>query len=76
MRVSINREDSGYTLHAHRYRVFLDGVEQRFCVMADEEAGVIWTHEPDPARPGHVRRHENFYPIVVERRGVVKVRSP
>lgn len=41
MRVSIDPNDPGYSVHAERARMLLDGVEVRDAVTADEEQGLV-----------------------------------
>lgn len=41
MRMSINAWDDGYKNLDLNARVFLDGVEQKLCVTADEEKGYV-----------------------------------
>lgn len=39
MRVSVDSDDPGYTTNIEDIRVFLDGVEQRYCRTADDVRG-------------------------------------
>ncbi len=44
MRVSIRRDDPGYT-GDRRWLVTLDGVEVKYCVTADDVEGFVLVHE-------------------------------
>jgi hypothetical protein len=41
MRVSVDKDDPGYRADAPRYRAFRNGVEEKYCVTADEEQGYV-----------------------------------
>lgn len=51
---SVLRNDTGYELQAHWYKVYLDGVELDRCHTADEETGeahVYTTDKDDEGEP-------------------------
>jgi hypothetical protein len=41
MRLSVNQDDRGYGPEAFYAKVFLDGIELKNCVTADEELGEV-----------------------------------
>lgn len=57
-----------------RYRVTLDGVEQRFCWMADDERGVVEVAvlddagqlQPDPEDPEHLWKEFRRGKVTIE----------
>jgi hypothetical protein len=44
MRISIFRDDPGFTEQAYQYHIFVDGVERTDCFTADEEEGKAWAY--------------------------------
>jgi|GEM_PF-5365777 len=61
MRVTINTPD------VHKLRILLDGEEQRFCTVADDELGFVWryvykdgTVERDPDDRGRALQEQVF----------------
>lgn len=62
MRLSVDKEDPGYTGPIRGLKVFLDGVEQKWVITADEEEGKVLTlvRLPDGnfARDGDELRQE------------------
>lgn len=51
MRVSVKKDDPGYTKDAYKYKVFLDGVEIKHCFTADEERGKAFVEIIDYSVP-------------------------
>ena len=72
MRVSADRNDSGYRVDCYAYDAFLDGVRVDLCVTADEEAVVVICHER--GADGKVKLGEGNVRLRVVKRGVVKIR--
>lgn len=52
MRISVQENDSGYSPHAHRCSVYLDGKRVEKCFTADEELGVCYCHDIEAFVPG------------------------
>jgi hypothetical protein len=52
VQISVNKNYSGYTPFAFRYKVTLDGVFLNNCVAADEEMGTVVCYRKD--------EHNNF----------------
>jgi hypothetical protein len=68
MRLSVDKDDPGYSPDAFKAKVTLDGVELRNCVTADEEQGVAICYIDKPFRGDTVPRET--------RSGVVKIIMP
>jgi hypothetical protein len=47
MRLSVDVRDLGYQINAFEAKVMIDGVEQKYCITADEELGKVWRHAVD-----------------------------
>ena len=45
MRVSIYKDDPGYTKHHRNIEIYLDGEKIERCFTADEELGKVWVHD-------------------------------
>jgi len=50
MRVSVKKNDPGYSNYSHRFKVFLNGEELKYCFTADEELGMVWVHDIEKFR--------------------------
>lgn len=42
MRISVEKDDPGYSNDTMNCKVFCDDVEVPYCLTADEEHGIIW----------------------------------
>jgi len=40
MRISVKKDDEGYSQEAYKYKAFCNGVELKHCHTADEELGI------------------------------------
>lgn len=48
MRISVDSNDPGFIRGHRRYKVYLNGEEQRYCITADEEKGEVIVHIKGP----------------------------
>jgi len=48
MRISVMRNDEGYSQEAYKYKAFCDGVELKKCHTADEELGIAICYSDAP----------------------------
>lgn len=75
MRLSTLHGDRGYWKPTVGVRVFLDGVEQKFVVLADEELGLIVRHKVGADGRQVIDRAKQSL-VVEEARGVVRIELP
>lgn len=47
MRLSVRKNDPGYSRHSYRAKVFVDGKQIHNCFTADEEIGEAFCHAVD-----------------------------
>jgi len=52
MRLSVYKDDLGFSKEAYTHKAFCDGVELKHCFTADEEKGVAYVHDIDSFVPG------------------------
>lgn len=70
MRISVDKNDRGYSSHRHEATVLLDGKEVQRCITADEEEGTVLIITSPPGA-------EFSRGITTElRKGVVKIILP
>lgn len=75
MRVSVDEQDPGYSpgLIGRGVKVFLDGVEQRYAVTADDELGLVVLCDLDEQGNVKVKGDEVVWVTV---HGAVKIELP
>lgn len=74
MRLSADKADPGFDLLKSMHaKVFLDGIEQKYCITADEELGEIICADVGP--DGRVRP-DGVNIARVTRRGIVRIEIP
>lgn len=72
MRLSVLEGDPNKTQDAHKYNVFLDGVRQTHCIIADSENGYVLRYKRtglgtlSVGRDGRLKTEELFGNVVIE----------
>ncbi len=74
MRISLDRNDRAYWPHAYLCRATIDGAELDLAVTVDEERGYAIVYGKDTA--GNFMQDAAGNPVMVKRRGVIKVQLP
>lgn len=76
MRISTLKSDRGYHPQAHLCKVFLDGEQVKDCVMADEEAGMVYCYKTDSKGNLTIDPNTGNTLQVVARQGKVQIVAP
>ena len=74
MRISVLHHDPGYSPDAYKIEVFFNGERQTDCVIADDEAGKIWSYDLTPQ--GCIIMDDIGNPKIICKTGEVKIVFP
>lgn len=73
MRLSVRKNDPGYSPAAFGAKVTLNGVPLDNCITADEELGVALCYDVDASGKPYLDPADPSRAATIERRGVVKI---